>query len=183
MAKLVSKTYGDALFELAKQENRIDEFFPQVQELLEVLSANEELIKLMEQPKVVKEEKIRVIENIFTDKVAKEIVGLMVLLIEKSHYTDIEPVLTYFVKEVKEEKGIGIASVTTAIILSDEQKIAVEERLLSTTKYQEFEMNYLVDKSIIGGMVIRIGDRVVDSSIKTRLYGLSKELKNIQLAV
>ena len=43
-------------------------------------------------------------------------------------------------------------------------------------------MNYNVDPSLIGGMVIRIGDRVVDSSIKTQLYELKKELLNVQLA-
>ena len=43
-------------------------------------------------------------------------------------------------------------------------------------------MNYIVDSSLIGGMVIRIGDRVVDSSIKTRLYELKKQLINVQLA-
>ena len=43
-------------------------------------------------------------------------------------------------------------------------------------------MNYKVDKDIIGGMIIRIGDRVVDSSVKTKIYNISKELYNIQLA-
>ena len=57
----------------------------------------------------------------------------------------------------------------------------VEKKLLETTKYESFEMCYHVDESLIGGMVIRIGDRVVDSSIKTKLYKLSRELRNIQV--
>ena len=70
---------------------------------------------------------------------------------------------------------------TTAVALSDAQKSAVEKRLLETTRYESFEMNYSVDESLIGGMVIRIGDRVVDSSIKTKLYELSKQLRSIQI--
>ena len=54
-------------------------------------------------------------------------------------------------------------------------------RLEETTKYESFEMNYQVDAALIGGMVIRIGDRVVDSSIKTKLYEMSRELRNIQV--
>ena len=81
----------------------------------------------------------------------------------------------------KEEKKIGTAFVTTAVALSDAQKSAVEKRLLETTRYESFEMNYSVDESLIGGMVIRIGDRVVDSSIKTKLYELSKQLRSIQI--
>ena len=55
------------------------------------------------------------------------------------------------------------------------------QRLLQTTKYESFEMNYQVDASLIGGMVIRVGDRVVDSSIRTKLEDMKKQLLNIQL--
>ena len=67
--------------------------------------------------------------------------------------------------------------------LSDAQKAAVEKRLLETTKYVKFEMHYDVDAALIGGMVIRIKDRVVDSSIQTKLYDLTRELSKIQLKV
>ena len=66
--------------------------------------------------------------------------------------------------------------------LSGDMKKKVMQRLLDTTGYKEFEMVYSVEPELIGGMVIRIGDRVVDSSIKTQLYELSKELYKIQLA-
>ena len=65
----------------------------------------------------------------------------------------------------------------TAIELSGEQKEKVEQKLLEMTSYEKFEMNYEVDSSLIGGMVIRIGDRIVDSSIRTKLYELSKNLR------
>ena len=90
-------------------------------------------------------------------------------------------VFTYFIDEVKEYKNIGTAYVTSAMELSDVQKAAVEKRLLETTKYVKFEMHYDVDSELIGGMVIRIGDRVVDSSVRTKLYDLTRELSKIQL--
>jgi F-type H+-transporting ATPase subunit delta len=90
-------------------------------------------------------------------------------------------VFDYFINLVKEEKKIGSASVTTAVSLTDAQKAKVEQKLLDTTKYESFEMNYSVDESLIGGMVIRIGDRVVDSSIKTKLYELSRDLRKVQI--
>lgn len=70
---------------------------------------------------------------------------------------------------------------TTAMELSDAQKAAVVKRLLETTKYVTFEMHYEVDSAIIGGMMIRIGDRVVDSTVRTKLYDLTRELSKIQL--
>ena len=82
---------------------------------------------------------------------------------------------------MKEEKKIGQAFVVTATALSDAQKKKIEKRLLETTKYETFEMDYKVDESLIGGMVVRIGDRVVDSSIQTKLYELTRNLRNVQV--
>jgi F-type H+-transporting ATPase subunit delta len=72
--------------------------------------------------------------------------------------------------------------VSTAKELTKAQKEKVVSKLLATTQYTTLEVDYIVDSSLIGGMVIRIGDRVVDSSIKTKLDELAKDLKKIQLA-
>jgi len=90
--------------------------------------------------------------------------------------------LEYFLSLVKAKQGIGVASVTSAEELSESQKKAVEEKLLATTGFKTMEMSYSVDKSIIGGLVIRIGDRIVDSSIQTRINELKKQLLKIQLS-
>ena len=183
MAKLVSKIYGDALFELALEENKIDSLQEEVEVVLKALVENQDLTKLMSHPKISKEEKVALMEDIFKGRVSDELCGLMHMLTEKGRFTEIDDVLYFFLDRVKEHKHIGTAYVSTAIELSEAQKQAVEKRLLETTKYVEFEMHYSVDAELIGGMVIRIGDRVVDSSIKTKLYDLTRELSNIQLKV
>ena len=183
MAKLVSKTYGDALFETAVEEHRVDDFFEETEGILRVLEENEELSRLMSHPQVVKEEKMQLIENIFKGKVSDEIVGLLELLVEKDHFGKTKDVLVYFRDEVKEYKKIGTVHVTSAMELSKEQKEQVEKKLLETTNYVSFEMHYEVDTALIGGMVIRMGDRVVDSSIRTKLYNLSKELYHIPIGM
>lgn len=178
MAKLVSKTYGDALFAIALEEHRVDELYDAANVVAEVLRTNEELGKLMNHPKIMKEDKVKIIEESF-DKASREVIGLMTLMIQKGRAEEILSVLDYFVDLVKEEKKIGQAHVTTAVELSTSQREKIEKKLLDTTKYETFEMSYQVDESLIGGMVIRIGDRVVDSSIKTKLYDLSRELRKI----
>ena len=87
MAKLVSKTYGDALFELALEEDRLDSLFEESNVIREVFLTNSELIKLLNHPKIDKEEKISVIENIFTDRVSKDMVGFLVLVIKTKQYS------------------------------------------------------------------------------------------------
>ena len=174
MAKLVSKTY---------EENHLDEILDDVTAAVQAQNENPDLSRLMNHPKIDKEEKVKLIEDIFKGQVSDELVGLMRMIVEKDHYKEMMNVFTYFIDRVKEYKNIGTAYVTSAVELTDEQKAAVEKRLLETTKYVEFEMHYDVDAGLIGGMVIRIKDRVVDSSIKTKLYDLTRELSKIQLKV
>ncbi len=182
MAKLVSKTYGEALFEIAIEENKLDEFLEEASLVLKLISENPDFSKLMNHPRIDMEEKVRVVENVFGDKLSKEITGLMRLIVQKDRYSEVEDILTWFVKQVKQEKGIGEALVTSAAELSDQQKKQIEDRLLATTGYKQMEMKYAVDESLIGGLMICIGDRVVDSSIKSRLSDMKKELMKIQLA-
>ena len=66
--------------------------------------------------------------------------------------------------------------------MTEKQQTEIVDRLLATTSYKKFIMHYDVDPSLIGGVVIRIGDRVVDSSIRTKLSQMGKELSQIQLA-
>lgn len=181
MAKLVSRTYGDALFAVALESDRMDDFFEAVKVVADALHDNEEFGKLMNHPRIMKEDKVKIIEETFGNRIPKEIVGIMTLLVVKGRTEDMISVFEYFINLVKEEKKIGKAYVTTAISLTDKQKEKVEQKLLDTTKYETFEMDYSVDESLIGGMVIRIGDRVVDSSIKAKLYELTRELKNVQV--
>lgn len=181
MAKLVSKTYGDALFVVASEENRMDEFFEAAVGLAEILRTNEDFGKLMSHPKIIQEDKVKIVEETFDGRIPKEMVGLMTLMVTKNRENEMLSVFDYFVELVKEEKKIGKADVTTAIPLSDKQKAQVEEKLLATTRYESFEVNYKVDKSLIGGMIVRIGDRVIDSSIQTKLNNLSRELRSIQV--
>ena len=182
MAKIISKAYGEALFELALERNELDSMAEQVNVLANAFAENPELVKLISHPKISKEEKINVIETIFKGRMSDDIVGFLVIIVEKDRGSEIEDILKLFQAKVREYKKIGVALVTSAIELSTEQKQKVEQKLLQQTAYESFEVEYKVDASLIGGMIIRIGDRVVDSSIRSKLDNLTKELRKVSLA-
>ena len=115
MAKLVSKTYGDALFAVALEENRMDEFFEAVKVVADILRTNDEFCKLMNHPKITKEEKVKIVEEAFLNNVPKEIVGIMTLMISKGRVNEMLSVFDYFIELVKEEKKIGRADVVTDV--------------------------------------------------------------------
>lgn len=182
MAKLVESSYGEALFELAVEKNELDSIAEQVTLLAQAFAENPELAKLLNHPKISKEEKVSVVENIFKGRCSDDIVGFLVIIVEKDRSSEIEGIFDYFQAKVREYKKIGVARVTSAVELSAEQKERVVEKLLQQTSYESFEVEYSVDASLIGGMVIRIGDRVVDSSIRTKLDSMTRKLRKVSVS-
>lgn len=182
MAKLISKTYGEALFELAVEENKVDVFEQEISAILDILNQNPDFMQLLNHPKIAKEEKLQVVKEVFGGKVEKEILGFLNIIVAKERNKDLIAIMEYFLDEVKAMKGVGVCYVTTPTELKDAQKEAIVKKLLETTSFKQMEMHYSIDEKLIGGMVIRIGDRVVDSSIQTKLSNLEAQLLKIQLA-
>lgn len=181
MAKLVSKTYGEALFEIAVEQNKTRELMEEIRQIQAVLEQNPDLDKLMRHPGIPKQEKVDVVERVFKGRLSDELTGFLEIIISKERYGALQAIFEYFVDKVKEIQKIGVAYVSTAVELNVAQKEAVKNKLLQTTPYLSMEMHYSVDPSLIAGMVVRIGDRVVDSSVRTKIDELTKQLLQIQL--
>jgi F-type H+-transporting ATPase subunit delta len=183
MAKLVSKTYGEALYEAAMEsgEGKALELMEEIRCVSELLAENPKFDELMKHPGIPKQDKLHVVENVFQGKVSDELAGLLDVVVSKERYGELTAIFAYFIDRVKEQQKIGVAYVKTAVELSQDQKKALEAKLLQTSGYRKIELHYEVDSAIIGGMIIRINDRVVDSSIRTKLDGMTKQLLQIQL--
>lgn len=181
MAELVSKVYGEALFKIAVEEQKTDILMAEAKDILIILKENPQFEKLMKHPKISIKEKEQILDRIFGNRISKEMTEFIKLLVNKGRYSELPEAFQYLIDRMKEEKQIGVAYVTTAVALSGKKKKAVEKRLLQTTHYKSLEMHYEVDETLIGGMIIRIKDRVVDSSIRTKLMNMRKQLLQISL--
>jgi F-type H+-transporting ATPase subunit delta len=149
--------------------------------LQSVLEENKDFEKILMHPEIPKEEKLQVIETVFKGRISDALTGFLKVVVTKERYKDLPDIFAYFIARVKEYKKIGVAQVTSAIPLSDAQKKRIEQRLLDTTSYETMEIDYKVDESKIGGLMIRIGDRVVDSTISSKLSHLTGSLMRISL--
>jgi F-type H+-transporting ATPase subunit delta len=176
MAKQVSSTYGDALFQLAVESNQVDIVLEELTGLIQVLQENEDLIRILTHPEVVREDKLKLLQNVFQGRLSDAVMGTLMIVVRNDRSSELQSVLEYVIGRIKEYKKIGIAYVTSAVELGNEQKSRIEQRLIETTEYLSMEMHYKVDASLLGGLVIRIEDRVVDSSIKRQLERMSTAL-------
>ena len=140
-----------------------------------------EFDELMKHPGIPKTEKLDVVQKIFDGRISPENSEFIKLIVKKDRYRELPAIFEYFSDKMKEYKKIGVAYVSTAVKLTAAQEQQIQKRILETAPYESVEMHYAVEPELIGGMVIRIGDRVVDSSIKSKLNDLTKQLLQIQL--
>ena len=176
MAKLVSKVYGDAYVSVVSEKNNLIDALEEIKSVKNILLENVEIIELLDSPKMDDEEKIDFIKGIFENHISVDSMGFLLTIIEKKRQAELLPILDYVIDCIKELLLIGKATVTTALPLDDSKKERIVDELLKSSHYKSLEAEYVVDESIIGGIVIRIGDRVVDSSVKTRIDKMRKML-------
>lgn len=181
MAKLVSKVYGDALFELAVEEDKLESIWEEVRVISQALEENPEFLPTLKHPDMSMEKKQELLKEVFGNRLSTDVMGLLDVMVRKNRIGDLNKVLDYFETRAKERQKIGIVNVYTPIELSVADKKRVEERVLEVTDFASLEMNYLVDKHLLGGMVIRIGDQVLDNSIRSKLDAMSRQLAAVRL--
>ena len=115
MAKLISKTYGDALFETAMEKQCIDSTFLEAKTVLDALQANPDFGKLMNHPKILKEEKLQVLEEVFKGRVSDEMTGFMTIVIKKDRFAEIDETAEY--NQLKVLKALQKNQVSEACLL------------------------------------------------------------------
>lgn len=179
MAELASKVYGDALFELAYESQRVPEYQKQVELLRQAFLDNPAFFRLMGDPRLTRGERVRILQGCLSDRISKDLEGFLLLTVEKGRFQEIDAMFACFLDRVRAYQGIGRATVVSAAPLDDTWKRRIEEKLLSTTNYRTMEMSYQVDEALLGGLVIRIGDRVADASVRHRLEKMTARLMDI----
>lgn len=180
-AGVVSGTYGHALFELAVENKAIDSLVEEAEAVRTIFETNPDFTKLLSHPRVDIEEKTAMTETSFRGRVSDEMTGFLCIMVKNGRQNEIVTALSEFCDEVREYRGIGVCHVVSAMPLTEEQKDRLTERLTKITKYRSFEMHYDVDENLIGGLTVRIGDRVVDASIRTKLNELTKSLRRVSV--
>lgn len=181
MAQLIAKRYATALFETALEKNQLPTFEKEAEDLLLIWRAEHEAMAFLQHPQILIEEKIRVLETVFSAKISRELLGLLVLIIQKGRQQYIFSIFEAFLEMVKKHKGIVTAVVSSAVPLRAEQITQIQNKLVSKFNKQ-VEIQVEIDPSLIGGMRIRVGDHVIDGSIHGKMENLKKQLMNLQLA-
>ena len=177
MAALVAKRYATALFEAVRESEHTDAATV-LQELRSVQQALHEIPAFRQffmTPVIGDTEKKRFVAETFSEKVSQEVCNFLQVLVDKRRESDYEEMVEVFEELSKQLENRLEATAVTAVAMNGAAIKQLEE-LLSTKTGKQVTLENKVDESIVGGVLIRIGDQVIDGTVRNRLSLLKEEL-------
>ncbi|OPZ85369.1 MAG: ATP synthase subunit delta [bacterium ADurb.Bin429] len=176
LARRIAQRYTRALFSLAQEHGTVARWEGELATLTSVLAASPELPQVLAHPEIPLASKLAVLERVFAGKLAPEILALVRLLITRGHEPDMETIHAIYVEEWNAARRILPVEVVSAVPLSEAQAQALTEQLTRKTG-ATIRLERSVDPALIAGLVLRIGDRVIDASARGALDGLRDAMR------
>lgn len=170
MEKTVN-SYAEALFLIANEENRAEEYLSALYKVCEIFRENPEYKVFLSSYTVSKEKRIEAFEKAFSGILPDRVLDFMCILCDKRKTGDIEEITAEYEKMYFAAENISKASVISAYPLDEKQLEAIKARLEKICGHR-VKTEFSVDQALIGGMKIEIDGRVIDSSVRNRLNKL-----------
>ena len=174
MQNEVASRYGLALYQLAKERNKISSWQEEVKELISVFNKNADFIVVLSSSFLSKEEREQILADTLKG-VSEEIVDLLKIVIENHRTSMMLEVLESFNSYCNQHNGVIEGYLYSSMRL-DESRIKQIEDKISKKENQKVELKNIVDPSILGGVKVVIHDRVYDGSLKHYLDNMKKDL-------
>jgi F-type H+-transporting ATPase subunit delta len=170
----IARRYAGAIFEIAQKQNTLDRSLDDVQGIAQVF-ANRKLSYLLREPKVSAQRKETALRQTLAPKVLPTSLNLALLIVQRGLVEIMKNVATEFENLVLDSRNQAIAEVTTAAQI-DEAQGAVVKKALEDTTGKSIMLQTRVDPSILGGVIARVGDQIIDGSVRNRLHVLQQQL-------
>lgn len=172
----IAKRYAQALRELCDSHSvEKQEILNDLKNIIEVLESSHELVNLMKTPEVSKSEKQNVINKIFDEKINKITLNFLVYLIEKDRFNILKSILSEFQSSIDKENNLVHIEIVSAINLDDNMKQTIKDRL-SGKLQKDLTIDWSVNPDIIAGLVFIVGDSIIDTSIKSKLQMIGRNI-------
>lgn len=175
----VSKRYASALFGIGKEngDSQLDKFSETLQSVAAAIEENAQLKELVVSPVITQEEKKSLIMGILGLCQAGDIEkSFCSLLADKGRLVLLPAIAADFKTMLDEAKGISRGLVTTAVDLDNDKKLEILSQLEKQTG-RKLELSYAVNKDILGGIILKVGDVVYDASLRAQLDNLRESIK------
>lgn len=174
-ALVAGRRYGKILYETAKKENKIESVHDEIMVLREIFDEVPELGNILSDDRLEPFEKVDILHELdkeFGDTVSK----FLHVIYEYGRMREIPDIINEFEFFYYQDKGILVADVTSAIPLSEAQEEALTEKIRVMTNSEKVILRKSVDPDILGGIIVNANNRLLDSSVATKLKEMHREL-------
>ena len=171
----VARSYADALFELARKEDRLEEYGSAMETVARILVENPDAKRFLETPRIAAEDKKRVLREAFGSRFPRHVLNFLQVTVDKRRQRLLQQIAAAYHDLLDEHLGRAHVEVTVARRYDDEQVEALA-RSLSEMLGKRAVPHVRVRPEILGGIVIRAGDTIYDGSLRRKMAGMRRRL-------
>lgn len=164
----IARTYARVLYDLASTADAVDAADEGIRAAAEAVRGHLDLRTALSDGGVPAEKKRDVLREIFGEAVPPEVLAVVTLAVERGHTEALGDIARIFGEIAESERGIVVAEVTTAVPLADALRSSITEKLAASLG-RPVSLRERVDASIVGGVIIKVGGRVLDGSLSSQL--------------
>ncbi|HLS24216.1 MAG TPA: F0F1 ATP synthase subunit delta [Pseudogracilibacillus sp.] len=172
---VIAKRYAEALFQIGEENKTLDTLVKQFTNLKEVFVENEDFLTYMNHPGVSGQDKASFIDQVFK-KFEPVVVNTLKLLVERQRVELTPSIIKHFVQLVNDEKGIAEVTVQSVRELNKAEKKQLEKNLAKRFDKKTVHITNIVNPDILGGLHIRIGNTIIDGTIKNKLHRIERKI-------
>ena len=176
---LISNRYASALYDLAADLKIVDSIFADLQIIENIIETNKDFKLLIQSPLIASNDKYKIIEKILSkNKINKLTINFLNVIKDNKRFSKLFSIVSEFKKINMQKRGDILADVISAENLSDDQKKGINTKLKSILG-EKLLLNFNVDKKIIGGLIVKVGSKMIDSSLKSKFNKLNIAMKEV----
>ena len=171
-----AKNYANSLLQVGKDGvMSYDDILNDLNTVKEIVSSSTELTQVMENPAVANNTKYEILDSVFLGQINDKLVNFLKVLIDKNRFSEFSQIKADYEIKLDDVNKIQAVEITSAVELSEEYRERILQKL-SEKLQKNIRPNWKVDENIIAGLIYRINDNVIDTSIKSKLDKLNKNL-------
>ncbi|HEV2768535.1 MAG TPA: ATP synthase F1 subunit delta [Acidimicrobiales bacterium] len=168
--------YASAMFEVARVEGSLDEVEDELFRFARTLEGNDQLRSVLTDDAVPAERRRAVVADLLGDRASPVTANLVSLVVGAGRARDLPAIIDRLVQRAAAEHDKVVAEVRSAVALDEDQRARLAEALGRATG-KSVEVKVVVDPSVLGGLVARVGDTVIDGTVRTRLDQLRETIR------
>ncbi len=177
---LIAERYASALYDLSLERKCIEAVLSDLQVLEKYINQNEDLKLVIKSPLISSNEKLLIILKLFSNHSAHNLsLTFLKVISNNKRFSSLSSIASKFLSINAEKRGEVLADITSANELSDKQKNEVKDQLRLILG-EKLLLNYKVDKKIIGGLIIKVGSKMIDTSLASKINKLNIAMKGAQ---